>query len=162
MAFVIKNMNMYFKEINDYSTLKGYLDKKHPMHTSVFKSEQREAMTFKTYGSAQKFKHEYGIPGNIIEVAASTKPLIINQKDKSKVRNRLDAFYDSALKKTREDIEKMIADSENNFKHMAKDILRVRTTTLIQFLRDPYEIGWSTRNKIMERLEDYFEGAGIK
>ena len=58
--------------------------------------------------------------------------------------------------------KKMIADSENNFKHMAKDILRVRTTTLIQFLRDPYEIGWNTRNKIMERLEDYFEGAGIK
>lgn len=162
MAFVIKNMNMYFKEINDYSTMKGYLDKNHPMHTSVFKSEQREAMTFKTYGAAQKFKNEYGIPGNIIEVVASTKQFITNEKDKSIGRNRLDAFYDSALKKTREDIEKMIADSENNFKHMAKDILRVRTTTLIQFLRDPYEIGWSTRNKIMDRLEDYFEGAGIK
>ena len=162
MAFVIKNMDMYFKEINDYSTLKGYLDKKHPMHTAVFKLEQREAMTFKTYGAAQKFKKEYGIPGNIIEVVASTKPFITNEKDKSIGCNRLDAFYDSALKKTREDIEKMIADSENNFKHMAKDILRVRTTTLIQFLRDPYEIGWSTRNKIMDRLEEYFEGAGIK
>ena len=162
MAFVIKNMNMYFKKINDYSTLKGYLDKKHPMHTSVFKSEQREAMTFKTYGAAQKFKKEYGILGNIIEVVASTKPFIINQKDKSKVRNRLDAFYDSALKKTREDIEKMIAGSENNFNHMAKDILKIRTTTLNQFLRNPYEIGWNTRKKIMDRLEEYFEGAGIK
>ena len=162
MAFVIKNMNMYFKKSNDYSTLKGYLDKKHPMLTSVFKSEQREAMTFKTYGAAQKFKHEFGITGNIIEVVASTKPFITNEKDKSIGRNRLDAFYDLALKKTREDIEKMIADSENNFKHMAKDILKIRTTTLNQFLRNPYEIGWNTRKKIMDRLEEYFEGAGIK
>lgn len=162
MAFVIKNMNMYFKEINDYSTLKGYLDKKHPMHTSVFKSEQQEAMTFKTYGAAQKFKKEHGIPGNIIEVVASTKPFHINKMEKNIGPNRLDAFYDSVLMKTREDIEKMIADSENNFNHMARDILKIRTTTLNQFLRNPYEIGWNTRKKIMDRLEEYFEGAGIE
>ena len=76
--------------------------------------------------------------------------------------NRLDAWYDSALMSTREDIEKMIAGSENNFHHMAKDILKIRTTTLNQFLRNPYEIGWNTRKKIMDRLEEYFEGAGIK
>jgi len=29
-------------------------------------------------------------------------------------------------------------------------------------LRNPYEIGWNTRKKIMDRLEEYFEGAGIK
>lgn len=45
---------------------------------------------------------------------------------------------------------------------MAKDILKIRTTTLNQFLRNPYEIGWNTRKKIMDRLEAYFEGAGIK
>lgn len=95
-------------------------------------------------------------------MVASKKQFITNEKDKSIGRNRLDAFYDSTLKKTREDIEKMIADSENNFKHMAKDILKIRTTTLNQFLRDPYEIGWNTRKKIMDRLEEYFEGAGIK
>lgn len=63
---------------------------------------------------------------------------------------------------TREDIEKMIADSENNFKHMARDILKVRATTLNIFLRNPYELGWNTRKKIMDRLEEYFEGAGMK
>ena len=162
MAFVIKNMNMYFKEINDYSTLKGYLDKKHPMHTSVFKSEQREAMTFKTYGAAQKFKKEYEIPGNIIEVVASPKPFKINKMDSNIGHNRMDALYDSNLLKTRDDIEEMIADSENNFKHMARDILKVRAVTLNVFLRNPYEIGWQTRKKIMDRLESYFEGAGIK
>ena len=76
--------------------------------------------------------------------------------------NRLDEWYDSALMSTREDIEKMIADSENNFKHMARDILKVRTTTLNIFLRNPYELGWNTRKKIMDRLEEYFEGAGMK
>lgn len=162
MVFVIKHGNMYFKKINDHSSMMGYLNRHHPVYTFEFKASQKEAMTFKNYGAARKFKKEYGIPGNIIEVVSSAKPFITNEKDKSIGRNRLDAFYDSTLKKTREDIEKMIADSENNFKHMAKDILKIRTTTLNQFLRDPYEIGWNTRKKIMDRLEEYFEGAGIK
>lgn len=162
MAFVIKNMNMYFKKINDYSTLKGYLDKKHPMHTSVFKSEQREAMTFKTYGAARKFMKEHGVTGNVVEVAAAPKPFKINKMDGNIGHNRMDARYDSILLKTRDDIEEMISNSENNFKHMARDILQVRTVTLNIFLRNPYEIGWQTRKKIMDRLESYFEGAGIK
>ena len=162
MAFAIKNSNMYFTKIVDHSSIAGYLDRRHPVKTFEFKASQHEAMTFKTYGAAQKFKKEYGIPGNIIEVVASTKPFHINKMEKNIGPNRLDAFYDSVLMKTREDIEKMIADSENNFNHMAKDILKIRTTTLNQFLRNPYEIGWNTRKKIMDRLEEYFEGAGIE
>ena len=153
---------MYFTKIVDHSSIAGYLDRRHPVKTFEFKASQHEAMTFKTYGAAQKFKKEYGIPGNIIEVVASTKPFHINKMEKNIGPNRLDAFYDSVLMKTREDIEKMIADSENNFNHMAKDILKIRTTTLNQFLRNPYEIGWNTRKKIMDRLEEYFEGAGIE
>lgn len=105
---------------------------------------------------------EHGVTGNVVEVAAATKPFKINKMDSNIGPNRMDAWYDSVLLKTRDDIEEMIADSENNFKHMARDILQVRTVTLNVFLRNPYEIGWQTRKKIMDRLETYFEGAGIK
>ena len=161
MAFVIKNSNMYFKQIVNHSSIAGYLDKKHPVKTFEFKPSQSEAMKFKKYGEARKYMKENGLNGNIIEISVS-KPLQINKMEKNIGPNRLDAWYDSVLMKTREDIEKMIADSENNFRHMAKDILKIRTTTLNQFLRNPYEIGWSTRKKIIDKLEEYFEGAGIK
>lgn len=161
MAFAIKNGNMYFKQIVNYSSIAGYLDRKHPVKTFEFKASQHEAMKFKKYGEARKYMKENGLSGNIIEIAVS-KPFHINKMEKNIGPNRLDAFYDSLLMDTRADIEKMIAGSENNFKHMAKDILKIRTTTLNQFLRNPYEIGWSTRKKIIDRLEEYFEGAGIK
>ena len=105
---------------------------------------------------------EHGVTGNVVEVAAAPKTFKINKMDSNIGHNRLDALYDSILLKTRDDIEEMIADSENNFKHMARDILQVRTVTLNVFLRNPYEIGWQTRKKIMDRLESHFEGAGIK
>lgn len=160
MAFAIKNSNMYFKQIVDHSSIAGYLDRRHPVKTFEFKASQHEAMKFKKYGEARKYMKENGLNG-IIEIAVS-KPFHINKMEKNIGPNRLDAFYDSLLMDTRADIEKMIADSENNFRHMAKDILKIRTTTLNQFLRNPYEIGWSTRKKIIDRLEEYFEGAGIK
>lgn len=152
---------MYFKKIVDYSNMAGYLDRRHPVKTFEFKSSQSEAMKFKKYGEARKYMKENGFSGNIVEIAVS-KPFHINKMEKNIGPNRLDAWYDSVLLKTRDDIEEMIADSENNFKHMARNILQVRTVTLNVFLRNPYEIGWQTRKKIMDRLEDYFEGAGIK
>ena len=161
MAFAIKNNNMYFKQIVDHSSIAGYLDRRHPVKTFEFKPSQNEAMKFKKYGEARKYMKENGLNGNIIEIVVS-KPFQINKMEKNIGPNRLDAWYDSALMSTREDIEKMIAGSENNFNHMAKDILKVRTTTLNIFLRNPYELGWNTRKKVMDRLEEYFEGACIK
>lgn len=161
MAFAIKNSNMYFKQIVDHSSIAGYLDRRHPVKTFEFKASQHEAMKFKKYGEARKYMKENGFSGNIVEIAVST-PFHINKMEKNIGPNRLDAWYDSVLLKTRDDIEEMIADSENNFKQMARDILQVRTVTLNVFLRNPYEIGWQTRKKIMDRLEDYFEGAGMK
>lgn len=153
---------MYFKKINDHSSMMGYLNRHHPVYTFEFTASQNEAMTFKNYGVARTFMKEHGVPGNVVEVAAAPKPFKINKMDSNIGPNRMDAWYDSVLLKTRDDIEEMIADSENNFKHMARDILQVRTVTLNVFLRNPYEIGWQTRKKIMDRLETYFEGAGIK
>ena len=40
MAFVIKNSNMYFTQIVDHSSMAGYLDRKHPVKTFEFKSNQ--------------------------------------------------------------------------------------------------------------------------
>lgn len=157
----LKTAICILKKIVDHSSIAGYLDRRHPVKTFEFKASQNEAMKFKKYGEARKYMKENGLSGNIIEIAVS-KPFHINKMGKNIGPNRLDALYDSVLMDTRADIEKMIADSENNFNHMARDILKIRTTTLNQFLRNPYEIGWNTRKKIMDRLEEYFEGAGIE
>ena len=162
MVFVIKNSNMYFKRINDHSSMMGYLTRNHPVYTFEFKASQKEAMTFKTYGAARKFMKERGVTGDVVEVAATPKPFKINKMASNIWHNRRDTLYDPILLKTRDDIEAMIADSENNFKHMARDILQVRPITLSVFLINPYRVGWQTRKKIMDRLEEYFEGAGIK
>ena len=103
MAFAIKNSNMYFKQIVDHSSIAGYLDRKHPVKTFEFKASQSEAMKFKNYGEARKYMKENGLNGNIIEIAVS-KPFHINKMDKNIGPNRLDAWYDSVLMKTREDI----------------------------------------------------------
>jgi hypothetical protein len=68
MAFVIKNMNMYFSGIADYTTLTGYLDKNHPIKLHQFKPTQNKTMIFKDYFSAQTFMTEHGIDGHIVKV----------------------------------------------------------------------------------------------
>ena len=78
MAFVIKNNNMYFKQIVDHSSKAGYLDRKHPVKTFEFKPSQKDAMKFKKYGEARKYMKENGLNGNIIEIAVS-KPFHINK-----------------------------------------------------------------------------------
>lgn len=101
MVFVIKNNNMYFKKINDHSSMMGYLNRHHPVYTFEFKASQKEAMTFKNYGAARKFMKEHGVTGNVVEVAAAPKPFKINKMDSNNGHNRLDALYDSILLKTR-------------------------------------------------------------
>lgn len=68
MAFVIKNRNMYFSEIVDYTTTTGYLDKNHPIKLHQFKPTQNKAMIFKDYCSARTFMTEHGIDGHIVKV----------------------------------------------------------------------------------------------
>lgn len=58
MAFAIKNGNMYFKQIVNYSSIAGYLDRRHPVKTFEFKASQHEAMKFKKYGEARKYMKE--------------------------------------------------------------------------------------------------------
>lgn len=104
MGFVIKNSNMYFNKINDHSSMMGYLTRNHPVYTFEFKASQHEAMTFKNYGDARKFMKEHGVTGNVVEVAATPKPFIINKMDSNIGHNRMDALYDSILLKARDDI----------------------------------------------------------
>lgn len=62
---------MYFTQIVDHSSMAGYLDRKHPVKTFEFKSNQNEAMKFKKYAEARKYMKENGLNGNIIEIVVS-------------------------------------------------------------------------------------------
>lgn len=73
MAFVIKNRNMYFSGIVDYTSITGYLDKNHPIKLHQFVLKQNEAMIFKDYFSAQIFMTEHGVNGYIVKLDSIRK-----------------------------------------------------------------------------------------
>lgn len=76
MAFVIKNRNMYFSGIVDYTTTTGYLEKNHPIKLHQFKPKQNKAMIFKDYFSAQTFMNEHGVNGHIVKLDLIRKVVI--------------------------------------------------------------------------------------
>ena len=73
MLFVIKHNGIYFQGFKDYSSMEGYLDKKHPIKLHQFKPTQNKAMIFKDYFSAQTFMEEHGVNGHIVKLDSIRK-----------------------------------------------------------------------------------------
>ena len=74
MLFVIKHNGMYFQGFKDYSSMEGYLDKKHPKKTLKFCKNQHKAMEFITYEKAFEFKNKNNVLGTVTLIQAATKP----------------------------------------------------------------------------------------
>ena len=154
--FLIKKDNLYFYTFQDSTTYEGYLDKKHPLKTLLFVANQYDGMRFNDYKTARDFMLKHGIDGNIVKIDVDVP------KNKTNEENKNTVTYDEKLLGIRNDIEGMIDCSEKNFKHMCNGILIVTINTLNRFLRNPYEVSWFTRRKIIMNYENYFKGAGMK
>ena len=157
MLFVIKNNGMYFQGFKDYSSMEGYLDKKHPEKTLKFCKNQNQAMEFITYEKTFEFKNKNNVLGTVTLIQEASKPFEPIKPDASLMFVEIND-YNIQLLMARDEIEKMIGTSSNNFYHMQKDILKVKVSTLNTFLRNPYKLFPSTRKKITDNLKAYFEG----
>lgn len=157
MVFVIKHNGMYFTGFSFYLSMEGYLDKKHPKQTLKFCKNQHQAMEFTSYEKAHEFKHKNNVLGTITLIQAAPKPFEPIKPDASLMFVEVND-YNIQLLMARDEIEKMIGTSSNNFYHMQKDILKVKVSTLNKFLNNPYKLFPNTRKKITDNLKAYFEG----
>ena len=157
MLFVIKHNGMYFQGFKDYSSMEGYLDKKHPKQTLKFCKNQHQAMEFTSYEKAHEFKHKNNVLGTDTLIQEAAKPFEPIKPDASLMFVEVND-YNIQLLMARDEIEKMIGTSSNNFYHMQKDILKVKVSTLNKFLNNPYKLFPNTRKKITDNLKAYFEG----
>lgn len=158
MPFLIKSGEMYFKQIKNYEHVLGYLATGHPKRTIEYTANQHEAKKFKHYDVARKFQKDNNITGTLTFVKTKEKPVNINLKY---VDTTSSHDYDEELIKARDNIEAMIACSQNNFNHMSKEILKVTVKTLNKFLKNPYDLQSVTRNKVMTNLKEYFGKVGM-
>lgn len=155
--FVIKHNGMYFTGFKYYLSMKGYLDKQHPKTTLEFCKNQHQAMEFESYEKAHEFKHKNNVLGTITLIQAAQKTFEPIKPDESLKFVEVND-YSSQLLIARDEIEKMIGTSSNNFYHMQKNILKVKVSTLNKFLNNPYKLFPNTRKKITDNLKAYFEG----
>lgn len=155
--FVIKHNGMYFQGFKDYASMEGYLDKKHLKKTLKFCKNQHQALEFISYEKAFEFKNKNNVLGTVTLIQAASKPFEPIKPDESLKFVEVND-YSAQLLMARDEIEKMIGTSSNNFYHMQKDILKVKVSTLNKFLNNPYKLFPNTRKKITDNLKAYFEG----
>ena len=156
--FVIKHNGMYFQGFKDYSSIEGYLDKKHPKRTFKYCKNQHQAMEFISYEKAHDFKYKNNVLGTVTLIQETSKQSDLFKPNTCLVFTK-DNDCDNQLLIARDEIENMIGTSLNNFYHMQKDILKVKVSTLNRFLNNPYKVNPITRKKIIDNLKTYFEGA---
>lgn len=114
-------------------------------------------MEFISYEKAFEFKHKNNVLGTVTLIQAAPKLYEPIKPDASLMFVEVND-YNIQLLMARDEIEKMIGTSSNNFYYMQKDILKVNVSTLNKFLNNPYKLFPSTRKKITDNLKAYFEG----
>ena len=137
--FVIKHNGMYFTGFNYYLSMEGYLDKKHPKKTLKFGKNQHKALEFISYEKAFEFKHKNNVLGTVTLIQAEPKLYEPIKPDASLMFAEVND-YNIQLLMARDEIEKMIGTSSNNFYHMQKDILKVNVSTLNKFFKQSIQI----------------------
>lgn len=135
-----KSPQWYFQRIEDYSSMMGYLAKNHPRYTHKFTTDIKQAMHFETPNQALEFIQEHSIEGNIIK--DPYQEIVIHVSSKMMGENFGEVITY---------IYGMIGDS-NEKMLAASRALNVNANTLVKFMKDPYEVGPSTRDKIVENL----------
>lgn len=135
-----KSPQWYFQRIEDYSSMMGYLAKNHPQYTHKLTNNIREAMHFDTPNEALTFIKEHSIEGDIIKDPYQERVIHVSSKMMGENFGEVITY-----------IYGMIGDS-NEKMLAASRALKVNANTLVKFMKDPYEVAPSTRDKIVENL----------
>ena len=140
---IVRNQEPHFlfERIEDYSSMRGYLAKAHPLYTHRFTKYVEKAMHFLTIKEALDFIQAHKIDGSII------KDLSQERLKRKKMSKQYREEYGDVITF----IYSMIGNSSDKMLQAAHD-MNVSVTSLSKFMRDPYSISSQTRDKIVANI----------
>ena len=140
---IIRNQEPHFlfERIEDYSSMKGYLTKAHPIYTHRFTKHVEKAMHFLTIKEALDFINEHKIDGSIIKDLSQER-----LKRKAMSKQYLEDYGDVITF-----IYSIIGNSSDKMLQAAHD-MHISVTSLSKFMRDPYSLTSQTRDKIVANI----------
>lgn len=140
---IIRNQEPHFlfERIEDYSSMKGYLTKAHPIYTHRFTKHVEKAMHFLTIKEALDFIQAHKIDGSIIKDLSQER-----LKRKALSKQYLEDYGDVITY-----LYSMIGNSSDKMLQAAHD-MHTSVTSLSKFMRDPYSLTSQTRDKIVANI----------
>ena len=140
---IVRNQEPHFlfERIEDYSSMRGYLAKAHPLYTHRFTKYVEKAMHFLTIKEALDFIQAHKIVGSII------KDLSQERLKRKKMSKQYREEYGDVITF----IYSMIGNSSDKMLQAAHD-MNVSVTSLSKFMRDPYSLSSQTRDKIVANI----------
>ena len=140
---IIRNQEPHFlfERIEDYSSMRGYLTKAHPIYTHRFTKHVEKAMHFLTIKEALDFIQAHQIDGSIIKDLSQER-----LKRKAMSKQYLEDYGDVITF-----IYSVIGNSSDKMLQAAHD-MHVSVTSLSKFMRDPYSLTSQTRDKIVANI----------
>lgn len=140
---IVRNQEPHFlfERIEDYSSMRGYLAKAHPLYTHRFTKYVEKAMHFLTIKEALDFIQAHKIDGSII------KDLSQERLKRKKMSKQYREEYGDVITF----IYSMIGNSSDKMLQAAHD-MHTSVTSLSKFMRDPYSLSSQTRDKIVANI----------
>lgn len=140
---IIRNQEPHFlfERIENYSSMRGYLAKAHPIYTHRFTKHVEKAMHFLTIKEALDFIQAHQIDGSIIKDLSQER-----LKRKAMSKQYLEDYEDVITY-----LYSVIGNSSDKMLQAAHD-MHVSVTSLSKFMRDPYSLTSQTRDKIVANI----------
>ena len=140
---IVRNQEPHFlfERIEDYSSMRGYLAKAHPLYTHRFTKHVEKAMHFLTIKEALDFIQAHQIDGSIIKDLSQER-----LKRKAMSKQYLEDYGDVITF-----IYSIIGNSSDKMLQAAHD-MHISVTSLSKFMRDPYSLTSQTRDKIVANI----------
>lgn len=140
---IVRNQEPHFlfERIEDYSSMRGYLAKAHPLYTHRFTKYVEKAMHFLTIKEALDFIQTHQIDGSII------KDLSQERLKRRKMSKQYREDYGDVITF----MYSVFGNSSDKMLQVAHD-MNISVTSLSKFMRDPYSISSQTRDKIVANI----------
>jgi len=140
---IVRNQEPHFlfERIEDYSSMRGYLAKAHPLYTQRFTKYVEKAMHFLTIKEALDFIQAHKIDGSII------KDLSQERLKRKKMSKQYHEDYGDVITY----LYSVMGNSSDKMLQVAHD-MHISVTSLSKFMRDPYSLSSQTRDKIVANI----------
>lgn len=140
---IVRNQEPHFlfERIEDYSSMRGYLAKAHPIYTHRFTKYVEKAMHFLTIKEALDFIQAHQIDGSIIKDLSQER-----LKRKKMSKQYLEDYGDVITF-----MYSVFGNSSDKMLQAAHD-MHISVTSLSKFMRDPYSLSSHTRDKIVANI----------